>query len=65
MGVNQESGAKTPGLIQPLPVPTAHPGPLLGSQCWVRDVSGFPGRASQFSLANNSPKGSLSDQSCG
>lgn len=27
MGVNQEGGARAPGLIQPLPVPTTHSGP--------------------------------------
>lgn len=41
MGVNQEGGARAPGLIQPLPVPTTHSGPSLGSQGWVRDVLGL------------------------
>lgn len=64
MGVNQEGGARVLSLIQPLPVLTTHAGPSLGSQGWVRDISGFPSDASQFSLANNSLKGSLSGQSC-
>lgn len=65
MGVNQEGGARAPGLIQPLPVPTTHSGPSLGSQGWVRDVLGLhPGDASKLSLAKNSLKGSLSGRSC-
>lgn len=59
MGGSQEGGARILGLIQPLPVPTAHPGPSLGSQGWVRDISGFPGDASQLSFAINSLKESL------